>query len=73
MSMNFIIERNKSGNATIIFKVLGTCMIVPATPEGRTEVHIPLDLRDLTLLQAEIEDIIFDLQEGAFDETDPDA
>jgi hypothetical protein len=51
----------------------GVCLIMTDTYEGEPSIHhhFDLDLRDLTLLQAELDDLIFDLQEQEYDD-EPD-
>lgn len=74
MSINFIIDND---NFSLGFKPneKGVCLILVEKDKGSISEwrHFHLDYRDLTLIQAEIDDIIFDLQDGDFDETDPAA
>jgi hypothetical protein len=70
MSTNFIINDDERA---LGFRPHpnGVCLLVMDKTDNLSIIHhIPLDLRDLTLLQAEIDDLIFEL-EGAEYETDP--
>jgi hypothetical protein len=76
--IDFIVNNVFTG---IGFKVhpKGVCMVIEErNPNDEDDIplsttHIELDLRELTLLCAEIDEIIYHLQEENDDETDRDA